>query len=80
MSFRDHVSNIMDNLIASGIYSAAILVVIKFWRIVIMFTALANQPPIERRPIPSTFVNNSLWMQWEAAQRQQDLAALFATR
>src|SRR5471032_978005 len=31
MSFRDHVSNIMDNLIASGIWSAAIVLAVKFW-------------------------------------------------
>ena len=41
MSFREHASNIMDNLIASGIYSAAILAVLKLWpRIVTKFTAL----------------------------------------
>jgi hypothetical protein len=41
MNLRDHASNIMDNLIASGIYSAAILVAVRFWpRIVTKFTAL----------------------------------------
>jgi len=41
MSFRDHASNIMDNLIASGIWSAAIVLAVKFWpRIVATFTAL----------------------------------------
>jgi hypothetical protein len=41
MSFRDHASNIMGNLIASGIYSAAILIAIKFWpRIVTKFAEL----------------------------------------
>ena len=41
MSFREHASNIMDNLIASGIYSAAILAVLKLWPwIVTKFTAL----------------------------------------
>jgi hypothetical protein len=42
---------------------------------------MANQPTIERRPMPSpTFVNNSHWMQWEAAQRQHDLAARIAMK
>src|SRR5271170_509225 len=41
MSFRDHANNIMDNLIASGIWSAAIVLAVKFWpRIVAAFTSL----------------------------------------
>jgi hypothetical protein len=41
VSLRDHASNILDNLIASGIYSAAILIVIKFWpRILVIFAVL----------------------------------------
>ncbi len=139
MSFRDHASNIMDNLIASGIYSAAILAALKFWpRIVTKFTALrvgaavvpalligrlravllrrrakvgqltgisqgtsqsyglltnatpeplppgtasaivmANQPPIQRVPMPMpAYVNNSMMMHWEAARQQE--AALAA--
>lgn len=31
VSLRDHVSNILDNLIASVIYSAAILAAVRFW-------------------------------------------------
>jgi hypothetical protein len=41
---------------------------------------MASQPPIARRPIqpPHVIVNNSIYMQWEAAQRQHDLAARIA--
>jgi len=144
MSLRDHASNIMDNLIASGIYSAAILAVIKLWpRIVTKFAALrvvaaavpallisrlratlrrshntnitiptgsltittapepmppgtasaiftAMQPLPQQRPLspfgfgpgmtgPSRFMNNSMMMQIEAAQRHHDIAARYST-
>lgn len=39
--------------------------------------AMAMQPPPPRAPLPQ-FINNSNWMQWEAAQRQHDVAARFA--
>jgi hypothetical protein len=41
MSLRDHASNILDNLIASGIWSAVIVLAVKFLpRIVASFAAL----------------------------------------
>jgi hypothetical protein len=149
MSFRDHASNIMDNLIATAIWTACVLAV-KFWpRIVATLTALriavssrsaallrrlrallptrakigqlmgrsgvvsqsygamhgatpnppqntlivpgtgslamtkapepmppgtasaivmAMQPPVQRAPMPSMFLNNSDWTQWQAAR------------
>jgi hypothetical protein len=40
--------------------------------------AMAMQPPPQRSQLEQ-FVNNSHWMQWEAAQRQHDIAARFGT-
>jgi hypothetical protein len=139
MSLRDHVSNIMDSLIASGL----ILLAVNFWpRIVFLFTLvkqwcwrwvgtavsyiLLRAPPPRRNttitPDPSklminappepfpvgtpsaiatamqmtpqrplspfgfgpnqfaspTFVNNSQWTQWHAANQQHELAARLA--
>jgi hypothetical protein len=44
--------------------------------------AMAMQPPVDRRPMqtPPVFVNNSHWMQWEAARRQHDMDIHFAMR
>jgi hypothetical protein len=43
---------------------------------------MAMQPPVARpqMQVPPVFVNNSPWMQWEAAQHENDLAAHFAMR
>jgi hypothetical protein len=107
MSFREHASNVMDNLIASGIWSAAIVLAVKFWPwIVATFSALRvalsslpatllrrlrallpTRPPVlivpgtaslaiatavppgpQGPPMQPQFVNNSQWMQWQAAR------------
>jgi hypothetical protein len=41
-------------------------------------TASAIATAMQPMPMPQTFVNNSHWMQWEAARHQHDLAAHFA--
>ena len=53
MSFRDHASNIMDNLIASVISYAVFLAVLKLWpRVVTKLTAL--RPTLLRRRASAT--------------------------